>query len=312
MFLVPRSEFFVDWSRVFRRALSAARFSSLGAIALFCLSVQGPAAVAQAACALPSAFTAYLQQLSNQGSQLDVQTQKAFAEADIPAPACTAQAKADFSAIAANSANDKDAITTASGALAYLGAVQSWEQGDIPSAITQANNVVTTYSQLPFISAPLLTRGLTFLMNLTAATPASPEWNFISAKLETISTWDNYDGFAVSAIQQLAKHDITLGKSSDGLGRLEAYLRNPLPSQARFEAQIALLETMDFARDFDDAQILTTVIDQVLGYELLDVKWRVRYLAASANAWAASTTTDGQARAARYRDALSTAQGAAQ
>jgi hypothetical protein len=312
MFLVPLSEFAIDCARVFRRALSTSRFSSLGAFAMISLCVQGPPAFAQGGCVLPDALTTFLQELSNQGSPLDAQMHKAFAEADIPSPACTAQAKADFSAITAHSANEKDAITTANGALAYLGAVQSWEQGDIPSAITQANNVVTTYSQLPFISAPLLMQGLTFLMNLIAGAPTSPEWNFISAKLETISTWDNYDGFAVNAIQQLAMHDITLGKSSDGLGRLEAYLRNPLPSQARFEAQIALLETMNFAKDFDDAQILTTAIDQVLGYELLDVGWRVRYLAASANAWAASTTTDGKARAARYRGALTAAQGATQ
>jgi hypothetical protein len=231
--------------------------------------------------------------------------QKAFAEADIPA--CTAQAKTDFSAVAANSANDKNVIATANGALAYLGAVQSWEQGDTPSAITQVHNVVANYLQLP-----LLSRGLTLLIRLTAADPASPEWNFISAKLEKISTWDNYDGVAISAIEQLAMHDITLGRSSNGLGRLETYLRKPLPAQARFEAQIALLETMDFARDFDDAQILTTSIDHVLGIELLDVRWRIRYLAASANAWAASTTADGQARAARYRDALTTARSAAQ
>jgi hypothetical protein len=191
--------------------------------------------------------------------------------------------------------------------LAYLGAIQSWERGDVPSAIAQAHSVVATYLQFP-----LLSRGLTLLIRLTAADQTSPEWNFISAKLETISKLDNYDGFAINAIEQLALHDIALGQNSGGLGRLQAYLRKPLPLQARFEAQIAFLESMDTAGDFDDAQILTTSIDHELGVQLLDAGWRVRYLAASANAWSASTTEDGQARAARYSSALSAAQGALQ
>lgn len=305
MFPVLRSDFSVNWSRVFRRAFRVIRSHVLGPWAMFCLCVQSAVAVAQGGCALPPAFSAHFQQLVSQGATVDAQLDKAFAEADIPT--CTAQAKVDFSAIATNSANNDKAIAVAKGALVYLGAIQSWQQGDIPSAIVQAHNVVATYLQ-----TPLLTRGLTLLIRLASADPASSEWNFISAKLETISTWDNYDGVAISAIEQLALHDIALGKSSNGLDRLESYLRKPLPMQARFEAQIAFLETMDAARDFDDAQILTTSIDHELGSELLDVGWRVRYLAASANAWAASTTADGQARTARYRKALSAAQGAMQ
>ena len=62
--------------------------------------------------------------------------------------------------------------------------------------------------------------------------------------------YEVYDGYGLGAVQQLALHDLALGKSIQGLMRVRDYLATPLPMQVRFEAKIVLLELLATVRDF--------------------------------------------------------------
>jgi len=269
---------------------------------LFLVQVSPLCISAQAHCVLPPVAQTQLQQQSAGASQWDQLTAKAFTEADVPS--CTDQAIVDFKTLSSWPDASPNSLGMAAGALEYLAAVKSWQNGDIASAITGLHKVV----QNVLISS-VQDRAINLLILLIANNPASPEWNLLTPILEDRAKLSDGSGYALSAIQLLAMHDLASGHAAQGQSRICSFLARSLPLQDRLKAQVLLLEYLVSERDFDSAQVLTAVVDNDLGRQLLAPDWRLRYLRASAAAWSASSTADGRQRLVRYQQGLQIAQG---
>ena len=256
-----------------------------------------------AQCVLNSAAQTQLQQQQSFGdSPSDKLTEKAFVEADIPS--CTDQAVADFKTLSTWPNASADVVGMAKGALEYLAAVQQFEKGDVGSAIAGLHHVVESY-----LISSVQDRAINLLIRLVANNPASPEWDLMTPILEERSKGNDGAGYALGAIELLAPHDLASGHAEQGQARICEFLAKPLPLQDRFKAQILLLEYLLAERDFDSAQALAISVDEDLGRKLLGSDWRIRFLRAGVAAWAASSTTDGHQRLARYQKGLQIALG---
>ena len=104
----------------------------------------------------------------------------------------------------------------------------------------------------------------------------------------------------------LGAREIALGRPDDAIKRIQTYLSRPLFTQPRFQALVVLLELLMRAGRTTEARLLTVAEEEDIGNMLLDHGFRLRYLAAAADAWRAATDASGQERFRIYASALAT------
>jgi hypothetical protein len=254
--------------------------------------------LSSASCSIPANTMQRIDFLKKVESSSTINFELGLAQVDIPG--CLDAAVETFRDL--SNTNDNGQKRLATGMLAMANARKMIQSGDRRPATQTLVNIAGSYPEFP-----VYLRAVSDLTLLLQAQPNAPEWQFLTAQLDSLTSTEDVAGITSQAVAQIALHDISVQHADVGLARMEQYLAKPHSVQIRLSSSVLYLELLWKAGYAANARILCRQLDNDVGNMELDPSMRVRFLQVCSSVYLNSADPQGQMRYGRFAAALARA-----